>query len=66
MRGWGRDWPGSIPVDGAGGSLRSLCGGAECGMGRSQGHSRTGWREFAGTLGWLVGQWQSGAIRLGV
>ena len=24
------------------------------------------WREFAGTLGWLVGQWRTGAVRLGV
>ena len=25
-----------------------------------------GWREFAGTLGWLAGQWRTGAVRLGV
>ena len=25
-----------------------------------------GWREFAGTLGWLSGQWRTGAVRLGV
>ena len=25
-----------------------------------------GWREFAGTFGWLVVQWQRGAVRLGV
>ena len=24
------------------------------------------WREFAGTLGWLAGQWRTGAVRLGV
>ena len=25
-----------------------------------------GWREFAGTLGWLAGQWRTGSVRLGV
>ena len=25
-----------------------------------------GWREFAGTLGWLAGQWRTGTVRLGV
>ena len=25
-----------------------------------------GWRELAGTLGWLAGQWRTGAVRLGV
>ena len=24
-----------------------------------------GWREFAGALGWLAGQWQRGAVRPG-
>ena len=33
---------------------------------RPRGARGLGWREFAGTLGWLAGQWRTGAVRLGV
>ena len=43
-----------------------------CGEGRWRDRTRQealadwGGREFAGTLGWLAGQWRTGAVRLGV
>ena len=58
------------------GGLQALLGGpmaAYSGCGEGDGRDRTrrgarglGWREFAGTLGWLGGQWRTGAVRLGV
>ena len=45
----------------------SGCGERDGGIGHGKRRSRDwGWREFAGTLGWLVGQWRTGAVRLGV
>ena len=66
-----------IWVDGRlAGGLQALLGGpmaAYSGCGEGDGRDRTrrgarglGWREFAGTLGWLGGQWRTGAVRLGV
>ena len=34
----------------------SGCGERDGGIGHGKRRSRTGWREFAGTLGWLAGQ----------
>ena len=44
----------------------SGCGEPDGGIGTARGARGLGWREFAGTLGWLVGQWPTGAVRLGV
>ena len=45
----------------------SGCGERDGGIGHGKRRSRTGLaREVAGTLGWLVGQWRTGAVRLGV
>ena len=65
MRAWGRDWPDSIPVDGAGGSLRSPRGTGW--RYRTQpGDTRgLGWREFAGTLGWPAGSVPEGCRQTG-
>ena len=65
MRGWGRDWPDSIPVDGAGGSLRSPRGTGW--RYRTQpGDTRgLGWREFTGTLGWPAGSVPEGCRQTG-
>ena len=42
----------------------SGCGERDGGIGH--GKRRLGWREFAGTLGWLASQWRTGAVRQGV
>ena len=45
----------------------SGCGGARWrDRTRQEARRGLGWREFAGTLGWLAGQWRTGAVRLGV
>ena len=44
----------------------SGCGEQDGGIGHGKGARGLGWREFAGTLGWLAGQWRTGAVRLGV
>ena len=44
----------------------SGCGERDGGIGHGKRRSREpGWREFAGALGWLGGQWQRGTVRLG-
>ena len=65
---WGRWEVGegsSVVAPGPYGRLRTL------GRARWRGEdaardARTGWRELAGTLGWLAGQWRTGAVRPGV
>ena len=45
----------------------SGCGEPDGGIGtRQEALADLGWSEFAGTLGWLVGQWRAGSVRLGV
>ena len=45
----------------------SGCSERDGGMGdTARGARGLGWREFAGTLGWLACQWRTGTVRLGV
>ena len=55
MRGWGRDWPGLLPLDGAG-AVYGRCAWVLSAVWDAAKDTRgLGWREFAGTwVGWRV------------
>ena len=44
----------------------SGCGERDGGIGHGKRRSRTGLARVCWTLGWLAGQWRTGAVRLGV
>ena len=44
----------------------SGCGEPDGGIGHGKRRSRTGLTRDCRTLGWLVGQWRTGSVRLGV
>ena len=65
MRGWGRDWPDSFPVDGAG-AVYGRRAGRDGGIGRSQ-RTLTDWAgaSLRGRLGWPAGSVPEGCRQTG-